>query len=245
MLRRQSSFQTAPSLGSSDFLLRVLAEWRTCGPDAARQILPFEPPEDPLLQELYLRLYQKPGPRLLLDGLWFSRTVGGISRVWDQILRCWQLPDLFYDQSPLLFSDRESRSVCSGYFPSLVANKVDPLDISAVAAAAEENALIATDWGADVFLSSWISTTGAFSPACSELALVHDCMPERSTCPEGLRSLRRRWLKGASAHLAVSADTAADVALLLKSPFADISWCHPAPDPLFVSMHSHDMRTDI
>ena len=70
-------------------------------------------------------------------------------------------------------------------------------------------------------------------------------MPERSTCPEGLRQLRCRWLKGASSHLAVSADTACDVARLLKLPIAEISWCHPAPDPLFASTHSYDVCNNV
>ena len=34
------------------------------------------------------------------------------------------------------------------------------------------------------------------------------------------------------AHLAVSADTAADISGLLKTSPELISWCHPAPDPV-------------
>ena len=244
MLRCESSFELSSPSGLAESVLRVLAEWRTYGPDAARQILPLDQLDDPLIKELDLRLSREPGPRLLVDGLWFSRPFGGITRVWDQILRCWQLPDLFYDQSPLLLIDRESCMARSAYFTSLEAKKVDPLDIAAFAAVAEENSLIAIDWGADVFLSSWISTSGISTPVCPELAFVHDCMPERSTCPEGLSQLRCRWLKGASAHLAVSADTASDVDRLLSSPFADTCWCHPAPDPLFASTMSHDVPRD-
>ena len=238
MGRCQSSPSLASSLGAAEPVSRVLAEWRSYGPDAARRTLSLESHHDPLLQELDLRLSHQAGPRLLLDGLWFCRPAGGITRVWDQILRCWQLPGLFHKSSPLLLIDRESCLKRSRFFTTLQANKVDPLDFSAISAVAEENALIACDWGADVFLSSWISTAGALQPVCSELAFVHDCMPERSRCPEELMRLRRRWLQGASAYLAVSADTAADVARLLRRSTPDIPWCHLAPDPVFAVTRS-------
>ena len=88
MLRCESSFELSSPSGLAESVLRVLAEWRTYGPDAARQILPLDQLDDPLIKELDLRLSREPGPRLLVDGLWFSRPFGGITRVWDQILRC-------------------------------------------------------------------------------------------------------------------------------------------------------------
>ena len=245
MARCKSALSLASSLGSAEHALRVLAQWRANGPDAAREWLSLDPLEDPLLQELNLRLCHEPGPRLLLDGLWFCRAAGGITRVWEQILHCWQLPGLFFDQAPLLLIDRESCLARSAGFASLEMRKVDPLDCAAVEAVAEENASIARDWSADVFLSSWISTAGGLQPVCSELAFVHDCMPERSTCPQDLRRLRRRWLQGASAHLAVSADTAADVAGLLASSIDEIPWCHPAPDPCFVATRGDESGNDL
>ena len=68
-------------------------------------------------------------------------------------------------------------------------------------------------------------------------------MPERSICPKDLKQLRRRWLHSARAHLAVSADTAADISGLLKTSKL-ISWCHPAPDPVFESTVSHGFVQD-
>ena len=223
-------------------VLRVLQQWHEHGLAAAQRAFANESRSlqgsdhpGPLMLELQHRLAGESGPRILLDGLWFCRPAGGITRVWDQILRCWQLPGLFSDQAPLLLLDRNSCLARSASFPSLEATVVDPLDWSAVAALAEENAAIARDWGANVFLSSWISTAGSAQPVCPELAFVHDCMPERSQCPDALRGLRSRWLQGASSHLAVSADTAEDLAGLLGLPSRAMTWCHPCPDPLFAS----------
>ena len=81
----------------------------------------------------------------------------------------------------------------------------------------EENSCLVQEWNADVFCSSWISNCGSHRPACSELALVHDCLPERirPDQPE-LMALRRRWWQQAAAHLAVSSATAEDLAHLLQ-----------------------------
>ena len=133
MAQRQSQMSLSASLGSAEPVLRILAEWRDHGPDAARQALSLQPYENLLMKEIDLRLSGEAGPRILLDGLWFCRPVGGITRVWDQILRCWQLPELFYDQSPLLLIDREGCLARPSSFLSVNSNKVDPLDCAAVA----------------------------------------------------------------------------------------------------------------
>ncbi len=239
MICRHSSQSLASSFGTVQPVLRVLDDWRTHGPDAARRTLRLKSLENPLLKELELRLFHQDGPRILFDGVWLCRPVGGITRVWNQILRFWQLPELFTESSPLLFIDRGCRLVRSAHLSSVKGNKVDPLDFFAFDAVAEENSCIARDWGADVFVSSWITTSGVLHPACSELALVHDCMPERSTCPEALKRLRQRWLHGARAHLAVSADTAADVSSLLTTLPQPVPWCHTAPDPVFEYSRSY------
>ena len=235
MSSAQQALGCSELFGATAAAVRVLQCWREQGKEAALQAIQLEPSHGPLMLELDLRLRGEAGPRLLLDGVWFSRPAGGISRVWNQILRCWQLPGLFTEQSPLLVLDRESCFSRSASFPSIEMGKVNPLDCKSVAEIAGENAAVVRDWGADVFLSSWISFAGFTDPVCPEVVLVHDCMPERSSCPEDLRLLRRRWLLGASTHLAVSAHTAADLASLLSQPIESIPWCHSAPDLLFAS----------
>ena len=90
------------------------------------------------------------------------------------------------------------------------------------------------EWKADVFCSSWISNSGSHRPACAELALVHDCLPERirPDQPE-LMALRRRWWQQATAHLSVSSATAEDLAHLLQKPDLQLPWCHLAPAEAF------------
>ena len=190
----------------------------------------------PLLSELKARLEGRPGPRILIDGLWFCRPHGGITRVWEQILSTWQLPGLLSDVAPVAIIDRASHLSITPSFSCLVGKQIDPLDSKSVASITDENSMLVDSWRADVFCSSWISSSGSLTPACPELALVHDCLPERSQerCTD-LLSTRRRWLTGASAHLAVSAATADDLTQLLKPSVDSIAWCHLSPAPIFAS----------
>jgi hypothetical protein len=230
-----------PAFGGASATQKVLQAWRQDGAPTALALQQRLWRRDPALaaerlqQELSLRLQGAPGPRLLLDGLWFSRPHGGITRVWEQILRTWQLPGLLTPAAPVALIERNSHLGCSEALPPLQGSVVDPLDPPAVADLAVENASLAASWGATVFLSSWISSCGAEEPAFPELALVHDCLPERYGVPEPLRQLRRRWLMGAGAHLAVSAATAADLEVLLSRDAGSVPWCHPAPATLFAS----------
>ena len=228
-----------PGLGDVPAAAAVLRSWRQQGPAAARdtqqQLWDRQPclRTDPLQQELAQRLAGEPGPRLLVDGLWFSRPYGGITRVWEQILATWALPGMVSEAAPVGLIERNSHLAQTDPFPWIQGTSVDPLDPAAVQALARDNATHAGQWGAEVFLSSWISVCGDRSPACPELALVHDALPERYGVAEPLRGLRRRWLKGSAAQLAVSADTACDLETLLSRPRGQIAWCHPAPGALF------------
>lgn len=232
----------SPDLGDAGRAVRILDVWRFDGLLEARRVaeqldqdrLPGHP-QGLLECELALRLSGAPGPRILLDGVWFSRPYGGITRVWEQILRTWQLPGMVANHAPVTLIERNSHVALCDRFPALDGSPVDPLDHQGVAALAPENAELARAWRADVFLSSWISACGETAPDCLELALVHDCLPERFGMPASLEPLRRRWLNGARAHLAVSADTAGDLARHLLQEPGSISWCHSAPAPLFAA----------
>ena len=91
---------------------RVLCVLRERGSDAAGSILSDEMRAQSsglLLQELYHRMHREPGPRLLIDGCWFSRTYGGVTRVWQQIFSTWQLPGLINAEAPVALIDRNSQ----------------------------------------------------------------------------------------------------------------------------------------
>lgn len=228
------------NLGEGLAVADVLALWHSEGLAAARShwasLRPGARPLKPLEQELELRLAGAPGPRLLLDGLWFCRPLGGIGRVWQQVLGCWSLPGLITPQAPLCLIDRDSHLALTSRFELIAAAHADPLDWGAVAAATTANAELARRWQAEVFVSSWISSCGDQPQAAvPELALVHDCIPERSQVPDELTHLRRRWLLGAKAQLAVSAATANDIEQLRQLPAGAVPWCHPAADPLFAA----------
>ena len=231
----------APQLGCCAASAAVLTQWRGAGPDAALQewirqtSAPARAEHDPLLQELGRRLQGQPGPRLLVDGVWFSRPHGGITRVWEQIMHTWNLPGMLTPQAPVGLVERISKVAIPAAMAVLECEAVDPLDPQAVANVAGLNRSWVQEWGAEVFLSSWISSSAPATPACPELALVHDCLPERYGVPEPLKLLRQRWLQGAAAHLAVSASTAADLEVLLSQEQRSVPWCHPAPADLFAA----------
>lgn len=194
----------------------------------------MDPRDQPLLAELMRRLRGEPAPHLLVDALWLQRPTGGITRVWEQILTTWSLPGLVSAAAPITLIEREARSALLSRFALVEQPALDPLDVAAVAGCSDANGQLATELGAQVFLSSWITVCGDGQPVCPELALVHDCMPERSQTPEPLRRQRRRWLQGASAHVAVSSATATDLESLLQQPAGSIPWWHPAAASCFL-----------
>lgn len=230
-------------LGPWSAVAEALAHWRKQGLAEARRFWRRQGREASraadgqltgLALELERRLQGESGPRLLLDGVWFSRPPGGISRVWEQILQCWTLPGLLTAQAPVCLIDRDSHLAATARLESREASAIDPLNTEAVAALEQDNLHHARAWGATVFLSSWISTCArSGATALPELAFVHDCMPERSSAPPALARQRRRWLLGSAAQLAVSAATAQDLEGLLQQEPASIPWCHSAPDPVF------------
>ena len=79
---------------SASIVLDIL---RRDGPSAALKLLDTlnVSSDSPLLYELF-RLHKLNGPRILIDGIWFSRAYGGISRVWAQILSTWSLSGLVF-----------------------------------------------------------------------------------------------------------------------------------------------------
>ena len=234
----------AEEFGDAKVAINVLNSWRHGGVSKALKTLDEFGSANPLvgkmplIRELNARLSGEPGPRLLIDGLWFSRAHGGITRVWEQILSCWLLPGMFSSAAPIQLIDRDSKLWQSSRFHCHHGAVIDPLDLNRIEALEAENVAIAQQWGADVFLSSWISTCGGINSICRQLALVHDCLPERSCPDQQLLNLRRRWLSGASGHLAVSKATAQDLEGLLCKPSGTIPWCHSAPGITLVDAYS-------
>ncbi len=233
------NFPIPELFADSKAAIHILKSWRRDGPDEALrqiEILSDHKPSlssDPLQQEMRCRLTRNPGPKIVVDGIWLSRRFGGISRVWQLIFRSWNLPGLVNEQAPIYLINRGSNHQSKDSFSSIAGSKVDPLDFLAVASIGEENASFVDQLDCDVFLSTWVSSAGKKSPVCSELALVHDCLPERYGSHEPLKFLRKRWLKGAAGHLAVSADTAADLEKYLGFAEGKVIWCHSGPSDVF------------
>ena len=146
---------------------RVLSSWRSHGVDHALSSVARECSHSnpgPLLQELIFRLNGEPGPRLLVDGLWLCRPHGGITRVWNQIFRTWLLPGLNSSLAPIAFINRDSCLAITRQFPSLKAQAFDPLDCSHILSCSDDNERFVREWDADVFCSTWISSSASSNP---------------------------------------------------------------------------------
>ena len=80
-----SNCKASSSFSDWQAAARVLRVWRERGASAADSILSLESQAQSgglLLQELHHRLHHETGPRLLIDGCWFSRPHGVVTRVW-------------------------------------------------------------------------------------------------------------------------------------------------------------------
>ena len=108
-----SNHKASSSFGDWAAAARVLGVWREKGSRQPISILSNEIKAQSsglLLQELHHRLHREPGPRLLIDGCWFSRPYGGVTRVWQQIFSTWQLPGLINAEAPVALIDRKVNS---------------------------------------------------------------------------------------------------------------------------------------
>ena len=211
----------------------ILSLLRTSGFSRARSQAQFDYSNGSnglLVSELYFRLLGFPSPRIIIDGLWFHFQYGGVARVWTQILDTLSLPGIVSRLSPIAIIDRFPGITYSSAFTILKGRSLDPLDLLSVQHISIENSFLVRDWSADVFCSSWISTSGFLEPSCSELIVLHDCIPERFTPKDPkLLSVRSRWINGASSVLSVSADSSYDLHRYYNFPLLDIAWCHPSP----------------
>ena len=193
----------------------------------------------PLLNELEQRLVYQQAPRIIFDAIWLVNQYGGISRVWNHIIDTLSLPGLISASMPVAFINRSSHPLLSD-FTCFEGASVSPFETDKLSSVSDENSYFCNLWNADVFCSSWITTSSSSFPVCSELALVHDCLPERLTpIDPRLSPLRQRWLHGASSHICVSHATSIDVSRFTRSS-VNAPWTHLAPSQNFTRNPSHD-----
>lgn len=231
---------------SITFLSHVLDIWRYSGSSAAHELLLNSPPHPGLLyKEILLRTSGQPGPRILVDTIWLSRDYGGVSRVWQQILHTFGLPQLFSSLSPLAITNPHPSSsiipFCS-YFPPL---HLDPLNLLDSQRSSAYNHYVSLHWKPDIFLSSWLTTSSIYKPSAREIVLVHDCIPELSTTTEpSLLSQRSTCFARASATLSVSQTTHRYVTHITSRDSRSSFWCHPS-FPSSSHVHSPTAETSL
>ena len=169
-------------------------------------------------------------PEYWIDGIWLSRPYGGISRVWHQILSTLQIPGLLSRECLLLSLDRGSNYDFPSNIYLIKSRYCDPLDYDSLSKLSSENSNIASSISADLFSSTWITYHDNSSSVCPQLAVVHDCIPERFIPSESPLRLARDLLFSNTRHfLAVSRDSAQDIAQFFQISSSSIHWCHPYP----------------
>ena len=235
-----SHLHCSPCLQQDYRIPKVLRRWRESGRESALQLFNLlytstQIFHGTLNHELYCRLNQLPAPRLMIDGVWFSRPYGGISRVWNQILSTLNLDGFLSSQAPAICIVRGAPSLDLGFLQSLSMPSLDPLNLSALRSSASSSAMLANSWQADVFLSSWITSCDPLVFNGTQIGLLHDCIPERSSNPDSnLLHIRREWILRCSNVLSVSSSTATDLRYFFSGTPNSAPWCHPCP-----SLYSH------
>ena len=179
-----------------------------------------------LLDELYLRLTGQPSPHIVTLRQWLSNR---LLHVFGIKYYAYTLPNLFSDTSRLTLIDRGFHLPFNHTFSLFKADIPSLGDLAQVEATSTENSRIVSDLAADCFISTTISTASSVS-RCSQIALVHDCMPEHfSPSDQRLLPLRHHWLSSSSHFLCVSQNTLNDLIRFYDVPQGSSYWCHPAP----------------
>ena len=230
MLSRGCSFVDSP------FAIKVLLTLEHEGSTEALKLLYYYrsiPIHGPLLDQLYLILTYARLPVLLIDSIWFNQSYGGISRVWDGVLKSLRFFHLDSTKSSVIFVDRGSSKLDLHGFRLFKSSYCDPHDLESIPQASSQNRLAVESIQPDIFCSSWITTTCQEHSVCPELLVHHDCLPELYPSTDTLLTkLRRRWFNGATSSISVSADSRSFLERFAPNSFSN-HWCHLAPDPLF------------
>ena len=94
--------------------------------------------------------------------------------------------------------------------------------------------------GASVFC--FLDTFARNSKSFSQLALVHDCIPERYTSNVPLlQDVRRSWISNSDSFICVSSQTSSDLSLFHCVPDQLVQWAHPSSSAIFDS-RDHNIK---
>lgn len=183
-------------------------------------------PDCPLLQEILFQLERINPLSILIDGIWFSSPYGGISRVWSQFFSFLE-SSVFIDINQFHFILRGDTKHPPHLRNLLHLPYLDPLNYEAF----EDESIVIYDlmhkFSFDIFCSSWI-TYAAKSSRYVQLALVHDCIPERFPAYfSRVLTARRKWISSSDAFVCVSSRTTCDLIHFFPSTASSVCWAHP------------------
>ena len=174
-------------------------------------------PFSELLAELNLRLNTDSSPHILIDGIWFLNPYGGIARVWSSFFDFLAIPG-FLKPNQLSVICRSTFNYPNSHINLIKGVCCDPLDFHQILELPSEINDIILACGASVFCSSWI-TFARNSKSFSQLALVHDCIPERySSNVQLLLDVRRSWISNSDSYICVSSQTSSDLSSFTVFP---------------------------
>ena len=197
-------------------------------------------PFSKLLAELSLRLNTDSSPHILIDGIWFLNPFGGIARVWSSFFDFLSIPGIL-KPNQLSVICRSSFNFPSSHINFIKGVSCDPLDYHHILELSDEINDITLATGASVFCSSW-TTFARNSKSFSQLALVHDCIPERYTSNVPLlHDVRRSWISNSDSFICVSSQTSSDLSLFHCVPDQLVQWAHPSSSAIFDS-RDHNIK---
>lgn len=147
-------------------------------------------------------------PVIVVDGVFFQHNRTGIGRVWEELLRAWGTSEA---RARIWLLDREGTSP---EIPGIQRRRIRSASIHCPAAEAEFLERICRELGADVFVSTYYTTT----VSTPSIAMVHDMIPELL----GMAGSGWEW-EHKRLHLA----SATKVAVVSESTRSDLMRFHP------------------
>ena len=233
------------SFSSSLAVISILSNLSSGNPKDVRALLDAslsKYPSCPLLLEILFQLESSLSPRILIDGIWLSSQYGGITRVWQQFFSFLDT-SVFSCSNHISVISRQIHNSPPGISECIPGTSAGPFDYSKFDALSHENAYFMAESGSDIFCSTWI-TYASRSNSYTQLALVHDCIPEiyfDSTHPMLLS--RRRWLSLSDSFVCVSNQTTDDLKHLFPIAGKSTCWSHPCSPFFGTSIHLSEYRS--
>ena len=158
--------------------------------------------------------------KVIVDGVFFAWYQTGIAKVWANVLKVWSEKEYSKD---ILVIDRGN----TPFYPSLERQYIDPLRWENWAQDRQVLDLIAEDFGADIFISSYYTATSK----TRNCGVIYDMIPERHGDRAPMWLAKSEYIRSCQAFVSISKSTSIDAQKFYGIPEQAIRISYPGVDP--------------